>query len=240
MEYIETNAFWASDTQQAVRYLTELLGAGANTLCISVDPFHAEYVATGLPLSLAKICRDVGFRYFLWQDQYLPALSRLSPEKVYTRSEMESLISQRYILETANSYGLSLGGRAISIETEYAKRKPAVSVADRKPCSNLLSGGHFHVDMLGRYIPPGCTGIAIPLDEAVNGIPDNKYPVFKTLLTGGSSGLLLYAEALGFKADPEGYPSSCALCFHIRRWLGVNALTSEMDAEHNEASMQYW
>jgi hypothetical protein len=189
---------------------------------------------------LAGVCSDVGFRYFLWQERYLPTLSRLEPDKIYSRAELESLISPRYLLETAQSYGLHLGGRAIGIEAEYSTAKPIDSIISEKPCRSLLSGDHFHVDMHGRYIPPGCTGIAIPLGEAVNGVADGKYPVFEALVAEGTAGLLKFAKTKGFVSERDGYPSACALCFDIRCWLSVNAPSDELDAEHYEESLRYW
>jgi hypothetical protein len=205
VEYIETNAFWATDRQQVVERLNALIRAGADAFCISSDPYHAEYVRAELPLGLAKMCRDTGFRHFMWQ---------------------------------TDRHSLRFGGRAINIEAEYNLRKPVDVVMSSQPCGGLLSGGHFHVDLYGRYIPPGCTGIAIPLDEAIHGIPDGKYPVFETLLSGGSVELLRYAEERGFTTDPEGYPSRCALCFHIRRWLSEHASSPELDAEHYTEAMK--
>ena len=232
VEYVETNAYWATDHRECEARLRELIRAGADTLCISLDPFHAEFIPIELPLSLAESCVNAGFGYFLWQDRYLPAMARLDRSKTHSRTEMEELISPRYILETARSYGLHFGGRAICIEEEYFAHKPVSEILDDSPCRRLLSGGHFHVDMFGRYIPPGCTGIAIPLSEAVQGIPDGKYPVFEALLSGGSKSLLEYAESLGFVSNKDGYPSGCALCFHIRAWLCENALSPELDPEH--------
>ena len=232
VEYIETNAYWASDTGRCKKYLRELLNAGADTLCISLDPFHAEYVPIELPLSLARTCQNEGFGYFLWQDRYLPMMSRLDKSRIHSREEMEKLISQNYILETAKSYGLHLGGRAIGIEAEYSECKPVSAIVDESPCRSLVSGGHFHVDMYGRYIPPGCTGFVIPLDEAVNGIPDGKYPVYESLLSGGIKSLLEYAALKGFAAKRDGYPSKCALCFYIRHRLCENASSPELDPEH--------
>jgi len=92
--------------------------------------------------------------------------------------------------------------------------------------------------MYGRYIPPGCTGIVIPLEEAVNGIPDGKYPVYETLLSGGIKGLLEYAGSKGFTTADDGYPSGCALCFHIRRWLCENAPAPELDHEFYVEAMK--
>jgi len=232
VEYIETNAYWVSDVKQCESYLQDLFNAGADTLCISLDPFHAEYVPIERPLLLAKVCRSVGFGYFLWQERFLPMMARLDKAKKHTRAEMEKLISPRYITETARSYGINYGGRAVNIEAEHSKCKAAADITNSRPCRSLVSGGHFHVDMHGRYIPPGCTGIAIPLDEAVNGIPDGKYPVFEALLSGGSKKLLEYAKLKGFVVSDAGYPSGCALCINMRHWICENGPTPELDLEH--------
>ena len=232
VEYIETNAYWASDKDHCKTYLRELLRAGAGTLCISLDPFHAEYVPVQLPLTLAEICHKVGFGYFLWQDRFLSAMRRLDRNKTHTRKEMEELVSPNYIFDIAKSYGLHYGGRAINIETEYMSYKPASEIINDFPCKNLVSGGHFHVDMNGCYIPPGCTGFAIPLNEAVHGIPAGKYPVYEALLSGGIKGLLKYATSQGFTPNYVGYTSSCALCFFICSWLCENAPSPELNPEH--------
>ena len=240
VEYIETNAYWASDTVRCKKYLQELIRAGADTFCISVDPFHAEYVPLELPLSLAETCRNVGFGYFLWQDRYLPVMKRLDRSRIHTRAEMEKLISPGYVLETAKSYGIGFGGRAICIEEEYSINKPLQNIVNNRPCHRLVSGGHFHVDMYGRYVPPGCTGFAIPLEEAVHGIPDGKYPVYEALLSGGTEYLLEFAASKGFIADDSGYPSTCNLCFHIRHWLCENAPSPELDPEHYIEALKYY
>jgi len=240
VEYVETNAFWVVDEGKITSYLRELHKAGVDTLCISLDPFHAEYVPVERPLLLAKMCERLGMGYFLWQQKFLRMLSRLDTSKIHTREELEIAISPRYIPETAQGYGMRLGGRALNIEQEYAQRKPIHEVLDSSPCRRLLSGDHFHADLYANFIPPGCTGIAIPLEEAVAGIPDGKYPVFEALLHEGVAGLNDYAKTLGFIPDPEGYTSGCALCFHIRHWLSVNAQHDELDAKHYEASLTYY
>jgi len=240
VEYVETNASWVTDEKQCELKLRELYKAGADTLCISLDPFHAEYVPIDRPLTLAKICRSIGFGFFLWQERFMPMMSRLDKSKKHTRAEMEELISPKYISETARSYGINYGGRAVNIETEYSTKKPVKDIVNSNSCRSLVSGGHFHVDMYGRYVPPGCTGIVIPLDEAVNGIPDGKYPVFEALLSGGNKKLLEYAISKGFTENPEGYPSGCALCINIRHWLSINAPSPELDPEHYSEALKYY
>ena len=136
--------------------------------------------------------------------------------------------------------GLTYGGRAINIEMEHAPRRPAEELTSGRPCRRLVSGSHFHADLYVRYVPPGCTGIALPLAEAVNGIPAGKYPVFEALYKHGTAGLLQYAAGRGFTPDSDGYSSVCALCFYLRHWLAENAPSPELDTEHYAASLEYY
>jgi hypothetical protein len=265
VDYIETNAFWANDGCDIKQRLRALQMAGADTLCISVDPYHAEYVPPAKPLFLAECCRDAGFGYFLWQERFLSMMyptnkggaivKRPAPgtlhapvsrseatdmrfNKTESRALMEKHIAPDYIWQTAMAYGLSMGGRAINIEEEFSEKKPTASLLDEAPCRRLLNAGHFHVDLYGRYIPPGCTGIAVPFNEVVEGVPDRKYPVLETLIENGITGLVDYAAGKGFTMNPE-YTSKCVLCFHLRHWLCVNAPAAELDAEHYKESLMY-
>lgn len=240
VEYIETNSYWATNEDKVKTRLEALARAGADTFCISVDPFHAEYVPYAAPLRLAKWCRSYGFGYFLWQERFLPMMQGIDPEKAHDRAALEAGISKGYIHDTAQAYGLRMGGRAVNIAQEYFPLKPLKDIVNATPCSGLLSTDHFHVDMYGRFIPPGCTGIAIPLAEAVRGVPGDKYPAFEKLLAGGVGALLEYAQGRGFIPDSEGYVSGCLLCFHIRRWLSQQDGCPELDGEHYEESLLYY
>ena len=243
LEYIETNAFWAAGTsaqKEAREKLERLLAEGGNTLCISIDPFHAEYVPWGAPLALAELCDKTGMDYFLWKREFVPVLSKLDPKKAHPRPEMEKILSGKYINNTARLYGIGCGGRAVNIEREFSALYPAEKfAADKSPCRNLLSTGHFHTDQEGFFIPPRCTGIRIPLSEAVEGIPEGKYPVFEALYYGGLNALMDYALKAGFSPDTEGYPSRCNLCFHLRYFLTERKLM-ELDKNHYEEALKYY
>jgi hypothetical protein len=238
LEYVETNAFWVQDSKKAEDKLKRLLDEGVSTLCISIDPFHAEYVPYCAPLSLAELCDKTGMGYFLWKHEFLSVLSRLDSQKIHSRSEMEDVFSGDYIHKTAKLYGISYGGRAVNIENESCVFHPAKSLAaGSSPCNNLLSTGHFHVDMDSFFIPPHCTGIRIPLSEAVNGIPDGKYPAFEALYSGGVSALLELAENNGFSPNTAGYASKCSLCFYLRKFLSERDF-AELDKNHYEEALK--
>ena len=210
LEYTETNAFWAANTQDqsgAIEKLGCLLAEGANCLCISIDPFHAEYVPNAAPLALAKLCEKIGMDYFLYN---------------------------------ASKYPLHYSGRAINIEREFGTLYPAENFAsDNSPCRNLLSTGHFHVDLHCYFIPPLCTGIILPMPEVMDGIPPGKYRAFEALYSGGVSALLQLAEEYGFTSDKSGYTSGCNLCINLRHFLSEKDFP-ELDKNHYEEALKYY
>ena len=176
---------------------------------------------------------------FLWKQEFVRPLAALSPTEAHSRAELEKALGADYIGKTARSYGIHFGGRALNIEEEYGGRRPLAELSGGEPCENLLSGGHFHVDLEGYFIPPGCTGLRLPLGELVRGIPGGKYPVFEALYHRGLAGLLSLAREAGFTEDPQGYASKCALCFHARRHLSQGDY-AELDKAHYEESLKYY
>lgn len=241
VEYVETNAFFAADEKKAAGYLRDLSKAGVNTLCISLDPFHAEFVPYVLPLQLAELCHREGFGFFLWRQQFLPILKKADPLKAHNRAALEAVLGKDYLWETTKAYGLRFGGRAITLENEYVPKQPWEDIkrkaANLRPCTNLTSTDHFHVDMYNRFIPPGCTGIALPLDAFINGLPPGKYPGFEAQYTGGPAVLFALAEEKGFKPDAAGYPSVCTACFFVRGYLSGLDGFGEYDRLHYKHSM---
>ena len=240
VEYAETNAGWAVSDDVITRRLNVLAKAGLTTLCISLDPFHAEFVPYSMPLKLAESCWKAGLGYFLWQERFLPMMGGVDPNKTHDRAALENIIGGNYIATTANIYGLKIGGRAVNIEAEYTQNKPIEKILDDSPCKSLLSTGHFHVDIYKRFIPPGCTGIAVPLREIMDGLEPGRYPAFEALHYGGVKALFdLAVKEHAFVPNPGGYTSSCALCFYIRYFLSKQDGYPELDAEHYEASFDF-
>jgi hypothetical protein len=258
VEYIETNGFWAGcDSMQRKNAgvdegpasageesprdkLKRLIAEGGSTLCISVDPFHAEYIPYAAPLRLTRLCEETGMDYFLWKQQFLQELSRLDPARSHSRSEMEAVLARSYLADTARKYGIRMGGRAVNIEEECLPARPVKELLDAVPCRGLLSTNHFHIDMDGFFIPPGCTGLRIPLAELVEGALPGKYPVFEALYQGGTDALFNLAAGRGFIPKAAGYPSKCNFCFYARHFLaGPDNHLNELDQNHYEEALMY-
>ena len=218
IEYVETNAYWATDEARILDYLRKLRQVGIDAFCISDDAYHAEFIDPALPERLAAVCQREGFGHFVWQ-------TRLN--------------------------GLRFNGRATKLEeAHFPKKSVEVLLKEseaRGSCRKLLSTNHFHVDMYGQFIPPGCTGIVLPLEEALNGTLHThasthhsdwqedinmRYPAFATLYNGGTAALYTQACKQGFIPCENGYPSVCNLCFHMRKFLCEHPGFEELDAAH--------
>ena len=92
IDYIETNASWvgtgagaadsAADTTGAgaaalrpEALLEELLDLGADTLLISISPFHNEYVPYAKTERLIRACRSAGMGIFPWVEGFIGDLA---------------------------------------------------------------------------------------------------------------------------------------------------------------------
>ena len=222
LEYIETNAGWVSqDDERNLAILRRLHHAGADCIMFSVDPFHIGYVPLWKPIALRRLLEREGFSYFIWKEQYLRAFMPLNKKRTYSPAELRDALGYDACGECAREYGLGFNGRALNLLREFGKRQPLDTVLTDKPCAALLATEHFHVDFLGQYVPPRCTGIGIPLADTDCLLqPDKKrFPVLHRLRTGGLRTLYEFAQEHGFTPNPDGYVSECELCFEMRKTL---------------------
>ncbi len=229
VDYIETNAFWCSDEDFVRERLTKLRELGVTTIMVSVDPFHIEYVPLERPLRLCQLMNECEFDYFIWQDRYLRKMIRFDRAKTYTKEELQKALGKNYITDTASEYGLGMNGRALAIAGEIYEKRPAEELATAIPCRSLLDVCHCHLDLYGNIVPSGCPGIAAEARDYLNGkIAPEKYPVMARLLSGGTKALYAYAKEKGFVPSPEGYPTKCAFCYAMRKFLHREAPSADL------------
>jgi len=159
----------------------------------------------------------MGISHFIWQERYWPLLERLDPGKTYDYLVLCDLFGYDVQHQCAQEYGMRFHGRALNLLRKYSGKK-AVQ-APSKPCAELRNTSHFHVDFMGRYTPPGCTGMGILLDDLGKDLNPTSYPILSRLFGQGLSALLSCARELGYRLDAGGYVSKCELCFEIRKYL---------------------
>jgi len=221
IDYIETNAFWCKDEKLIRERLAKLKSLGVDTIMISVDPFHIEYVPLERALLLREMLVECGFDYFIWKEQYLRRLLKLGDlTKAYSHEELKAALGEEYIAETAAEYGLGMNGRALNIAKEIYPPRKVEEWLDSRPCRALNDVCHCHLDLYGNVVPSGCPGIAAEARDFLTGnLDESKYPVIGRLAKGGLKSLYDYALEKGFTPAPEGYPTKCSLCYEIRKYL---------------------
>ena len=218
IDYIETNAAWITDDDDRTRQiLSKVLIAGGNCIMVSADPFHIGFIPFWKPERLIRLLKKTGVPYFIWQERYLSMLRKLDPSKTYDSDDLRNVFGYDVTGQCAYDYGIGFNGRALNLLRKYGKRKPVTTLLES--CPELHSTSHFHVDFLGRYIPPGCTGMGILIEDVGKELKPEKYPVVSKLIENGVIALLEYARELGYAPDPEGCVSKCELCFTIRKHL---------------------
>ena len=218
LDYIETNAAWITgDDARNRQILFDVASAGGVCIMVSADPFHIEFIPFWKPQKLLRLLQSMGISHFIWQERYWPLLERLDPDKTYDCQALIDMFGNDLQRQCAHEYGMRFHGRALNLLRKYGEKKAPTTLPG--PCAELRNTSHFHVDYLGRYIPPGCTGMGILLEDLGRELDSASYPVLSRLFAQGLNGLLPYAQGLGYKCDPEGYASKCELCFDIRKYL---------------------
>jgi hypothetical protein len=224
LDYIETNAAWITPDMDRNKRILRCVTAGGGCVMVSADPFHIEFIPFWKTKALVGLLRSEGVPYFIWQERYWGMLSKLDDQRTYTPVELAETLGFDAAGRCADEYGMGFNGRALNLirNKPGVRRGDAESFTSGNPCPNLQNAGHFHVDFLGRYIPPGCTGMGVLLEDLSKPLDVKKYPNLSRLLSGGTAGLLSYARSLGYSEPPEGYVSMCDVCFQIRKFLHLN------------------
>jgi hypothetical protein len=120
-----------------------------------------------------------------------------------------------------------LTGRAAERLATLLPRHPAEQFRGEHCAEEVLRGRHVHIDPYGNVFPGVCNGIILgnALEQGVEGVWQGlsegwrENPVLEAVVTGGAHELMQRAEALGYRALPDGYANKCHLCSHVRQFL---------------------
>jgi hypothetical protein len=220
IDYIETNASWVINERRACANLYKLLDADVSCLLISLDPFHNEFVPLERIKSLIKCCRKTGMQTFIWQTQFEKFVSQFDTSTTHALSEYTKKYGAEFVPSAMKSYGLGINGRSIKLADMYYEPHSAEYYLQRNDlCGSIISTRHFHVDANGNYIPPGCIGFQVNLNDMQSILSADKYANFLEVVSGGLKLLYKRALSLGFVPKQEGYSHKCALCYDIKKYI---------------------
>jgi hypothetical protein len=146
---------------------------------------------------------------------------RLDENKTHALDEYTEKLGADFIENIAEAYGLGYNGRALRILDKSKKYSAEYLLNLNDRCSgSVRSLHHFHVDLNGDFIPPGCIGFKVNIfDLCGGGLDEEKYANYLAAAENGLSGLYERAVNSGFKPDSAGYVSKCGLCFALKKYI---------------------
>jgi hypothetical protein len=220
IDYVETNSSWFKDPDSAKDILLNLSKQGLQTLLVSISPFHNEYIPFAKVKGVIAAARQTGIGIFPWVSEFIADLSKLDATGTHPLAEFEALFGRDYVMCLPQRYWIHMGGRALETFRPYFADKSAQQIMETNAGScatELLSTGHFHLDLFGNYIPGLCSGLSIARDDLNKPLPTEKYPVLTTLFHNGIRGIFKMAqEKFNYAPAREHYINKCDLCTEIR------------------------
>ena len=226
VEYVETNSAWFKDHRSAAATLSKLKKKGLQTLLVSISPFHNEFIPFAKVKGVIEAARQTGIGVFPWVSEFIDDLSRLDAADTHTLTEFESLFGRDYVMHLPQRYWIHMGGRALKTFRPYLADKSARQIIDKDAggcASELLSTGHFHLDLFGNYIPGLCSGLSIRREDLGNTLSKDRYPILTTLFHEGIRGIYnLAKEKFEFTPSRNRYINKCDLCTEIRKVFTEN------------------
>jgi len=192
---IVSNAYWATDRNDAISWLEPLARLGIADLSMSTDEYHgdkeeAENVKRGF-----EAAKELGMAVGVMEVEGIEFYSCETPKK----EEKGELMFR---------------GRAAKELAGKAKKKPLRSFSTCPEEPPTL--GRVHVDAFGNVM--FCQGITIgnlwekPLKKIMADLDQEKHPIIGPLMRGGPVQL---AKELGMKPRRE-YADACHLCYELR------------------------
>jgi hypothetical protein len=220
IDYVETNSSWFRDPDSAMAILLKLRKQGLQTLLVSISPFHNEYIPFAKVKGVIAAARQTGIGIFPWVSEFIADLSELDVTGTHPLAEFEALFGRDYLIRLPQRYWIHMGGRALETFRSYFADKSVQQIMDTNTGScatELLSTGHFHLDLFGNYIPGLCSGLSIARDDLSKPLPTEKYPVLTSLFHEGIGGIFKLAQdKFNYAPARELYINKCDLCTEIR------------------------
>jgi len=217
-----TNGVWGKNKEAAEKLATKLKNAGLNSIHLSVDAFHLQYVPLEYPRNAALASLKAGIRNISWNVAIIESLDAINEYDIKTAQILQSL--QPMGLGVCTVKILSVGRAPQNLRQHLERTSPC------GPCECEPLEGNTMTDPKSICIEPsGSANICwklpignaknIPLRRLVAEYEWQRNPIIRILVQEGPTGLLKLPEACAFQFQEKEYINKCHLCVEVRRTL---------------------
>ena len=227
-QFVETNAAWCLDVDDATRKFAALKKAGVGSILISCSPFQSETI----PLNRVALAIKAALEVFGSRNVtiYLPhcidQIAAFSTDKpVPLQAYIERYGEKRAGWMFWEQYGLIGGGRSSYRLGHLTQRLSAEAFEGQNCASEILFPHHSHFDLYGNHISWFCGGLSVgswrEMAKHLEDFGRGQFPqLVKVLVLAGPFALFRLAEGqYGYEELPDGYTTKCHLCVDVRKHL---------------------
>ncbi len=216
-----TNGVWGKNKENAETLAVKLKEAGLNTVGISVDAFHLQFIPLEYPRNAALALLKAGVKNVTWNVTVV--------ESIDATNEYDEKTSQ--ILKTLEPVGIEAHihkimpvGRAVQNLRQYFKHASLDGSCESEPTiGNVLTNPEsICIEPSGEV--DVCWYLAVgnakekPLSRIISEYDWRENPTIRILVEKGPTGLLESEEHLSPSTTSQ-YVNKCHLCVEIRKIL---------------------
>jgi len=215
-----TNGVWGKDEEAAEKLAMKLKTAGLNTIHISVDAFHIQYIPIEYPRNAALASLKATIENVTWN---VAVIESVGATNEYDKKTAQILKKLQTIGIEAHTVKIIPAGRAIHNLRQYFQH-----ISLHGPCEGESLTGNTLTDPESICVEPSgsaciCWNLpignakSIPLRRLVTDYEWQRNTITRILVKEGPTGLLSLPEASSFRFQEKQYTNKCHLCIAIRR-----------------------
>jgi len=217
-----TNGVWGKDKAEVEKLAKKLKGAGLNTLGISVDAFHLQYIPLDYPRNAAEASIKAGIENVTWNVAVIESLDALNEYDAKTSQILKTL--QPVGIE-AHIHKVACVGRATQTLREHFQQTSLEGPCEGEPPIGnvLVSPESICIEPSGSvdvcwHLPLGNAKVK-PLSQMISKYDWRNSIITEILVKEGPIGLLKLAKVHKHRFKLDDYFTKCHLCIETRKAL---------------------
>ena len=217
-----TNGIWGKNKATAEKLAMKLKTAGLNTINISVDAFHLQFIPLKYPRNAALASLKADIENITWN---VALIESINSSNKYDKKTAQILKTLQPIEIDANTFKIVPAGRAIQNLRQYFQPTTLYGPCEQEPLegNTLTNPESICIEPSGSAdicwsLPIG-NAKSTPLRQLITEYDWRRNPITRILVEEGPTGLLKLPEARDYQFREEQYIDKCHLCTEMRKTL---------------------
>ena len=220
-----TNGVWGKNKATAEKLAIKLKTAGLNTINISADAFHLQFIPLEYPINAALASLKAGIEDIKWN---VALIESINATNKYDKKTAQILKTLQPIGIDTNTFKIVPAGRAIQNLRQYLTPTSLYGPCEQEPLegNTLINPESITIEPSGSAnicwsLPIG-NAKRVPLKSLITEYDWRRNPITRILVEEGPTRLLKLPEARDYQFQEEQYINKCHLCTETRKTLKLD------------------